>query len=200
MVLMQDQHRFNTKAWLLWTAGFVAFIIGGALAMGVTGRINDVRSALVGGLVAGAVIGTGQWLVGRRLLGDPQAWIPATAVAMGIGLGVGAWVVGYGTSLGELALMGFITGIPIGAAQAYLLRDRLANAWVWAAAVPLLWALGWTVTTAGGIDVDRQFAVFGAYGAITFMALSGVLLDRLRAATSPAAPPLPPARDHAIAS
>jgi hypothetical protein len=69
--------------------------------------------------------------------------------------------------------------------------------------MPLLWALGWTVTTAGGIDVDRQFAVFGAYGAITFMALSGVLLDRLRAATSPAAPPLPPApapaRDKAMA-
>lgn len=181
---MQDQHRFNTKAWLLWTAGFVAFIIGGALATAVTGRINDFRSAVIGGLIAGAVIGTGQWLVARRLL-DPQTWIPATAVAMSIGLGVGAWAVGYGTSLGELALMGFITGIPLGAAQAYLLRDRLANAWVWAAAMPLLWALGWTVTTAGGIDVDRQFAVFGAYGAITFMALSGVLLDRLRAATSP---------------
>ena len=53
--------------------------------------------------------------------------------------------------------------------------------------MPLLWALGWTVTTAGGIDVDRQFAVFGAYGAITFMALSGILLDRLRA-TTPVAP------------
>jgi len=24
MVLMQDQQRFNTKAWLLWTAGFLA--------------------------------------------------------------------------------------------------------------------------------------------------------------------------------
>ena len=184
---MQDQHRFNTKAWLLWTAGFLAFPIGGALATGATGRINDVRSALIGGLIVGAVIGTGQWLVARRLL-DPQTWIPATAVAMSIGLGVGAWVVGYGTSLGELALMGFITGIALGVAQAYLLRDRLANAWVWAAAMPLLWALGWTVTTAGGIDVDQQFAVFGAYGAITFMALSGVLLDRLRAATSPPAP------------
>ena len=184
---MGDQHRFNTKAWLLWTAGFVAFIIGGALATAATGRINDAGSALVGGLVAGAVIGTGQWLVARRLL-DSRAWIPATAVAMGVGLLVGAWAVGYGTSLGELALMGAITGIPVGAAQAYLLRDRLANAWAWAAAVPLLWALGWTVTTAGGIDVDRQFAVFGAYGAITFMALSGVLLDRLRAATGPAAP------------
>jgi len=195
---MQDQHRFNTKAWLLWTAGFVAFIIGGALATGVTGRINDAGSALIGGLIAGAVIGTGQWLVARRLL-DPKTWIPATAVAMGIGLVVGAWVVGYGTSLSELALMGFITGIPLGAAQAYLLHDRLANAWVWAAAMPLLWALGWTVTTAGGIAVDQQFAVFGAYGAITFMALSGVLLDRLRAATSPPAPAPAPAPNKAMA-
>jgi hypothetical protein len=193
---MGDQHRFNTKAWLLWTAGFVAFIIGGALATAVIGRVNDAGSALIGGLIAGAVIGTGQWLVARHLL-NPKTWIPATAVAMSIGLAVGAWVVGYGTSLGELALMGAITGIPLGAAQAYLLRERLANAWVWATAVPLLWALGWTVTTAGGIDVDRQFAVFGAYGAITFMALSGVLLDRLRAAT-PVAPAPQPGASTAI--
>ena len=54
---MQDQHRFNTKAWLLWTAGFVAFIIGGALATGVTGRINDFRSALIGGLVGAGLAG-----------------------------------------------------------------------------------------------------------------------------------------------
>jgi hypothetical protein len=192
---MRDQHRFNVKAWLLWTAGFLAFPIGGFLAEMLTGRIDNAGSALVGGLVAGAVIGTGQWLVARRLLGDPRAWIPATAVAMGIGLLVGAWVVSYGTSLSELALMGFVTGIPIGAAQAYLLRDRVANAWVWAATMPLLWALGWTVSTFIGVDVERQYAVFGASGCITFMALSGVLLDRLRAAT-PAAPALdqtPPA-------
>jgi hypothetical protein len=188
---MEDPRRFNVKAWLLWTAGFLAFPIAGVLATALVGRINDAGSALLGGMVAGAVIGTGQWLVARRLL-DAQTWIPATAVAMGIGLLVGAWAVGYGTSLGELALMGFITGIPLGVAQAYLLRGRVANAWVWGAAMPLLWALGWTVTTVGGIDVDQQFAVFGAYGAITFMALSGVLLDRLRAATSPAAPALDP--------
>jgi hypothetical protein len=195
---MQDPRRFNLKTWLLWTTGFLAFPIAGILAEALTGRINDVGSALVGGMVAGAVIGTGQWLVARRLL-DAQTWIPATALAMGVGLLIGAWVVGYGTSLGELALMGAITGIPLGAAQAYLLRDRLANAWVWAAAVPLLWALGWTVTTVGGIDVDQQFAVFGAYGAITFMALSGILLDRLRAAT-PAASTLDPARHKATAA
>ena len=187
---MQDPHRFNTRAWLLWLAGFLSFPIAGVAAGAVAGRIDDAGSAVLGGLVAGAVIGTGQWLVARHLL-DPQTWIPATAVAMGIGLLVGAWVVGYGTSLGQLALMGAITGIPLGAAQAYLLRGRVAHAWVWGVAMPLLWALGWTVTTAAGIDVERQYAVFGSLGAITFMALSGVLLDRLRAAT-PAAQPGPP--------
>jgi hypothetical protein len=45
--------------------------------------------------------------------------------------------------------------------------------------MPALWALGWTTTTLGGIAVDNQFAVFGAYGAITFSALSGLLLLRI---------------------
>jgi hypothetical protein len=184
---MGDPRRFNVKGWLLWTAGFVSFPLAGIAAQATVGRINDALAALVGGLVAGAVIGTGQWLVARRLLGDPLAWIAATAAAMGIGLLAGASVVGYGTSIGELALMGAITGLPLGAAQGFLLRDRVARSWVWAAAIPLLWALGWTVTTAAGIGVDSQYAVFGAFGAITFTALSGALLDRLRAAT-PAAP------------
>ena len=185
-----DPRRFNVKSWLWWTAAFVSFPIAGIAAQAAVGRMNDAVAALAGGLIAGAVIGTGQWLAARRLLGDPLAWIAATAAAMGIGLLAGAWVAGYGTSIGELALMGAITGLPVGAAQAFLLRDRVANCWVWAAAMPLLWALGWTVTAAAGVGVDRQYAVFGAFGAITFMALSGVVLDRLRAATP--ATPSPP--------
>ena len=64
--------------------------------------------------------------------------------------------------------------------------------WAWAAAMPALWALGWTATTLGGIAVEEQFTVYGAYGAITFSALSGLLLLRLLperpAAGSPPAP------------
>jgi hypothetical protein len=103
---------------------------------------------------------------------------------MGIGLLAGAWVVGYGTSVGELAAMGAITGLPVGAVQAFLLRDRLARAWVWAVAMPLLWALGWTITAAAGVGVDSQYAVFGAFGAITVLALSGVAVPATR--TTPA--------------
>ena len=188
-----DPQRFNVKSWLLWTAAFVSFPIAGIAAQAAVGRINDAVAALIGGLIAGAVIGAGQWLAARRLLGDPLAWIAVTAAAMGIGLLAGAWVVGYGTSIGELAVMGAITGLPVGAAQAFLLRGRLARAWVWAVAMPPLWALGWTVTAAAGVGVDSQYAVFGAFGAITVMALSGVLLDRLRAATPAAPSPQPQA-------
>src|SRR4029077_10903711 len=81
-----DSRRFNVKGWLLWTAAFVSFPIAGIAAQAAAGRINDAMAALGGGLVAGAVIGTGQWLAARRLLGDPLAWIAATAAAMGIGL------------------------------------------------------------------------------------------------------------------
>lgn len=42
-----------------------------------------------------------------------------------------------------------------------------------------LWALGWTVTKLGGISVDDQFTIYGGYGAITFSALSGLLLHHL---------------------
>jgi hypothetical protein len=75
--------------------------------------------------------------------------------------------------------MGALTGLPLGIAQTMALPGRTRLRWAWAAAIPALWALGWTVTTLGGIGVDAQFSVFGAYGALTFSALSGLLLHRL---------------------
>ncbi len=54
--------------------------------------------------------------------------------------------------------------------------------------MPALWALGWTATTLGGISVDDQFTVFGAYGALTFSALSGLLLHHILSHRSAADP------------
>src|SRR5918994_275646 len=89
---------------------------------------------------------------------------------------LGGATVGYRTSLADLALMGALTGLVLGVAQAVALPRRTHRRWTWAAALPLLWALGWTATTLGGIAVDEQFTVFGAYGALTFSLLSGLLL------------------------
>jgi hypothetical protein len=162
--------------WLRWLPTFLGFIVGGALAIAVVDRVDSLGTAVVGGALAGAVIGGGQWLVLRSRVAQAHWWIAATAAGQALGLGTGAALVGYGTEVGDLALQGAITGVAIGGLQALVLR-RSGAAWHWwALAMPPLWALGWTVTWAGGIDVDEQFTNFGAYGAITVTILSGLLL------------------------
>ena len=173
------------RTWVTWTAGFLAFPFAGLAGTAVAGRVDDPFSALAGGAVAGLVVGTAQALVSRRRL-ELRRWAPATSAGMGLGLLMGAQAVGYRTSLPDLALMGGLTGIALGLAQALALPRRTRLRWLWAAAMPLLWALGWTVTTLGGIAVDLQFTIFGAYGAVTFSALSGLLLHRLLPETADA--------------
>jgi hypothetical protein len=165
----------HLRRWLVWTAGFLAFPIAGLAGTGVAGRVDSPLAALLGGAFAGLVIGLGQTLASLGRL-DIRRWVPATGIGMGMGLLLGAVTVGYGTSLADLALMGALTGLVLGPAQALALPRGTRLRWAWAAAVPALWALGWTTTTLGGIDVDRQWTVFGAYGAVTFSTLSGLLL------------------------
>jgi hypothetical protein len=181
------------RRWLVWTAGFLAFPLAGLAGTGVAGRVDDPVAALLGGAVTGLVIGVGQTLVSLGRL-DIRRWVPATGLGMGLGLLLGAVVVDYGTSLADLALMGALTGLVLGPAQALVLPRGTRSRWLWAAAMPALWALGWTATTVGGIAVEEQFTVFGAYGAVTFSALSGLLLlwllpDRPGGSTTPGAVP-----------
>src|SRR3954468_21743966 len=120
------------RTWLIWTAGFLAFPLAGVAGTAIVGRVDSPLSALIGGAVAGLVIGAGQALLSRRRL-DPRRWIPASIVGMGIGLLLGAAAVGYRTSLAALALMGGITCLLLGAAQAAALPSRARHRWVWAA-------------------------------------------------------------------
>ena len=179
------------RTWLIWTAGFLAFPLAGLAGTAVVGRVDSPVAAVVGGAVAGLGVGLGQTLASRGRL-DIRRWVPATGIGMGLGLLLGAVVVDYQTSLRDLALMGALTGLVLGPAQALALPRGTRLRWAWAAAMPALWALGWTTTTLGGIAVDKQFTVFGAYGAITFSALSGLLvlllLPERPAAGAPPAP------------
>jgi hypothetical protein len=162
-------------SWLIWTAGFLAFPIAGVAGRLVAGRVDSPTAALLAGLVTGAVIGAGQCLVSRgRLRLVP--WVLATALGMGLGLLLGATAVEFQTSLADLAVMGALTGVVLGVAQAVALPTQTRRRWWWAAAMPHLWALGWMVTTLARIPVEEQVTIFGATGAVTFSALSGLLL------------------------
>jgi drug/metabolite transporter (DMT)-like permease len=178
MVESRTSQRTFARTWMWWTAGFLAFPLAGVAGAAAVGRVDSAVAALLGGTVSGLVLGAGQVLASRRRL-DPRRWIPASGVGMGIGLLVGAAWVDYGTSLADLALMGALTGLALGPAQALVLPRRARLRWAWAAAMPALWASGWTVTTLGQIHVEERFTIFGTYGALTFSALSGVLLHFL---------------------
>jgi hypothetical protein len=172
-----DRQRF-LRTWALWTAGFLAFPVAGLAGTAAAGRVDGPGPALLGGLVTGLVVGAAQTLASRRRL-DARRWVPATTLGMGAGLLLGSWVVDYQTSLADLALMGALTGLVLGTAQALALPPDTALRWSWAVAMPALWALGWVVTTLAGIHVEDQFTIVGVSGALTFSALSGLLLHRL---------------------
>lgn len=154
----------------------MAGVIGGA----VGGDVDAVGASLIGGALTGAGLGAAWRLAAGEMFGQWPAWVGASAVGYGVGLAAGAALVDYDTDLEDLAAMGAVSGAVLGAAQGLALmtqgRARLAVAW--AAAMPVLFAIGWTATTLGGIDVDQQFTVFGAYGAVVFALLSGLLLAR----------------------
>ena len=165
-----------------WVASFVGFPLGGLAAMIVVGPVDSSVSAVAGGLLTGAVLGTAQaaglglrpWLPIER----PAflRWIAATAVGLAVGLGIGSTAVSFGTSLQALVVQGAISGLAVGAAQAIVLRHRLgALALGWPPALAAFWALGWFITTSVGVQVDEQFTVFGAAGAVTVALLTAVL-------------------------
>ena len=85
--------------------------------------------------------------------------------------------------------MGLVSGATLGAAQGLVLarRGRRALARPWAVAMPVLFALGWSVASLTGIRVDDQFTVFGAGGALVFTLLSGLLVARFAPVRAPAA-------------
>ena len=129
--------------------------------------------------LTGAGLGAAQWFAAKGAFGDgPAAWIATSAVAYGAGLLVAAAAVGYSTDIGSLVAMGAISGLVPrrgtrtcpGAAG----PQRLALAWASRCRFCSRW--DGRSSTLIGVDVDNQFTVFGASGAIVFMLLSGLLL------------------------
>jgi hypothetical protein len=160
----------------------LAFPIAGYIGWIAGGHVDAVGAALLGGAITGAGLGAVQWWAADGALGRPAAWIGASTVGYAVGLAAGAALVDYHTNLGSLALMGLVSGAALGAAQGLVLAQegRHGLALPWGLAMPVLFALGWCASTTIGVDVDvdDQFTVFGAAGAVLFTLLSGLVLAR----------------------
>jgi hypothetical protein len=172
--------------WPAWAAAFLGFPIGGAAATLLVGPIESVAAAVLAGAVAGAVIGAAQWLVLRRRLAVSALWVPATAAGMALGLALGQLLLGDSTTQLPLLLRGLVVGAVIGAAQAALLRGILPRPILWAVVVTLGWPIAWAVSAAIGVDLSRNWAVFGSSGALIFQLATGLTLAYLLRRSAPA--------------
>jgi hypothetical protein len=172
------------RMWLWIVAILVSLPIAGYIADLVVDGVDSVGTALAGGLIVGAIIGSAEWFVLRERVS--WLWVPATIAGMGVGLVAGAALVDYGIARGDLALMGAVTGLAVGTMQALVLaRDRIPGAVWWAVANPPAWALGWVVTSyVISRNIDERFPIFGASGALVFGLLTWLLLARLFRAAS----------------
>jgi hypothetical protein len=134
-----------------------------------------MRGALAGS-IAGTVLGAAQWLVLRSRIHQGGWWIPATALGFGAGLAVGTAAVDARTGIDDLIISGAITGAAIGLAQFLVLRRSSRIAALWIPIMAASWPIGWAVTWAARIDVDKGWANFGASGVIVFGILTAVAL------------------------
>jgi hypothetical protein len=178
---VQNSPRWSFRPWWRWLLVGLAFPVAGEVGHLVAGRVDSVSAALVGGVVTGAGIGAAQWAMLRH--GVSLTWVAATAAGLGVGLAAGAALVSYRTDISSLAIMGAVSGLGVGVAQGAVLGDA-RRVLLWTAATAALWAIGWTATTAGGISVEEQFVVFGAYGAIASTFLQSTFIGWFIPATA----------------
>ena len=175
------------RLWVWPVAVLLGFPIGGLVADLVVDGVDSVGAALVGGLIAGAIIGAAEWFALRRWVS--WLWVAATSVGMAVGLTAGAALVDYGISRGDVVVMGAVTGVGVGALQALVLaRHRVSGAFWWAIANPPAWALGWLVTSyVITTNIEEQFTNFGASGTLVFGLLTWLVLTVLFRRTEPRA-------------
>jgi hypothetical protein len=168
--------RPTTRTVARWMVSFAGFPLGGLAAMILVGPVNGVARAIAGGLVTGAVLGAAQAWGMQADRRQTLTWIVMTAVGLSVGLAVGSTVVDFGTTLGDLAVQGAISGLAVGAAQALALLPRVGTiALAWPVYLAAAWAAGWAISTSVGVQVEDQFTVFGAAGAVTVTLLTAVL-------------------------
>jgi hypothetical protein len=172
----QPEALSRPRIWAWPLAALLAFPVGGYVANLTVGAVDSVGTAIAGGLIAGAVVGTAQWLALRQFV--PWHWIAATSLGMGAGLAVGAAVVDYGIDRGDLMLMGFVTGAGVGGLQALVLARRgFVGAGWWAAANPPTWALAWLISSyVISANIDERFTNFGASGTLLYALVTALLL------------------------
>jgi hypothetical protein len=182
----------NTVRWALLTmlglaAGIIAAVLLDRPIEAVVGMML-VTPILT--LVAGAVLGSSQWLQLRSLLDHSRLWILATCIGIGIGLVLGVvtvekvgWILlGHRPNVVHIsvvaralsfAVLGTITGLSVGAIQWLIVLRRKFPSRRWIATSGV--SLGVAFSTSSLIVDAIVGGIAHPLGVITFVLLSGLI-------------------------
>ena len=159
---------------LRWLPTFLAFPLGGLIAMLLLDGSTSPWAALGGGIIVGATIGAAQWLALGGAVGP--RWLIATVIALPVGAVIASVAVGGPVTMWAAAVTGGVTGLAVGIAQSIVLPASAGARVGWVATVAVSWALGWLITSAVIVDLDRGHFSFGSSGALIVTILTGVVL------------------------
>ncbi len=162
--------------WLAWALVFVGFPIGALAGQALAGPVDSLSRGILAGAATGLVLGGLQWIVLRRRLALPAAWVLATMLGLAVGLGLSVQLFGADNTSGLVQLRALSTGAVLGVAQAWVMRRIGWRAAAWTVVVTIGWVLGWTITSAVGVELEPKWSVFGSTGAWAFQLLTGLTL------------------------
>lgn len=165
--------------WLAWAVVFVGFPLGALAGQALAGPVDSPAEGFLAGAATGFVLGGLQWMVMRRRLTLSIRWVAATTIGLAAGLGLSVLMFGADNTGRAVTLRAGVTGAVLGALQAWVLRPFGWRAAAWALAVAAGWVLGWTITSAVGVDLEPRWSVFGSTGAWAFQALTALPLGWL---------------------
>ncbi|MBI1281695.1 MAG: hypothetical protein GC179_26450 [Anaerolineaceae bacterium] len=156
-----------------WLLAFLGFPIGGAVTYLIIGTFDDPLKGIVGGAVAGVFIGGAQWLALRSDSDMNASWIAVTSAGLAAGVGLSNALLGSNTDVAPIVGRAAITGVILGAVQAYQLQRKGGASITWALFVAIAYTIAWPVTYLVIRDnVSMGYVVFGSSGAFLFQIIT----------------------------
>lgn len=165
-----------TQILIRWIPTFLAFPLGGLLAVLALGPVRDPLAAAVSGAMVGLTLGLLQWWA-LKPLGLSFDWAWSTAVALMVASPIAWAIVSYSTAIPSLTMWGLIVGAIVGLAQSLSQRLPLKRVVSWSLLVSGACGLAWFISANVIVDAEASYAVFGSTGALAATALLAIFVN-----------------------
>ncbi len=175
--------------WLAWVLVSIAALLVSFPLSQLASVLPGVWSGVLSWTIMGAVLGAGQALLLRRRMRDAWLWVVATAAGLGIGVTVAAVLFSPVAALGDLFVVGAVSGLLLGLVQYLMLRRSYERSGWWILSSTIGWAVGLVLFIGAEASNLADLLFELASMALAANLLGGLLLTFLLRPQLPETPP-----------